>query len=472
MLSIVDALPRDQFTDEGLCPLLTRVLSPQLLHAAGARATRPRSRRRKLPVERLLLLVIAMNLYSDDALAVVAEQLWLGLGWMLGTGGGPPSKSAITQGRHRLGVAAVRALFRAQCRPLASPTTVGAFQHGLRVVAIDSTFEDVPDTPANERVFGRRRNQHGSAAFPQVMGTYLIECGTHAFLDAVFDSCLGDPHAAGRRLLRSVDPSMLLLWDCGFHSLTLLRTCLERRLSFLGRLGAQVQYPVWRRLPDGSYLAHVAGLPPGSAPDPIAPHLIRVVHYTITDPTRPGYQEQHRLVTSLLDHQQWSARELILLYHERWEFELALDEIDTHLRPPRRPLRSQTLRGVIQELYGVLLAHWVLSSIMVEAADQAGMDPDRVSFVRTRALVLAVLPLFPFLPDELRSAVWEGLLAALAARPLPSREDRTNPRVVKRQRTKFRSKPRGLRCPPPHTTPFHQAVAVLPPAPQDHSWLI
>jgi hypothetical protein len=465
MFSIVDTLPRDQVPDEGFCPLLTRVLSPDLLTAAAAAATPPGARERKLSPRRLVLFVIAMTLYSDAAMASVAERLWFGLGWVClpGSGAVPPSKGAISQGRARLGVAAIRGLFRRQCRPRATATTHGAFYAGLRIMAIDTTFEAVPDTPANARVFGRRQSRFGPAPFPLVMGTYLLECATHLFVDAVFGPCHGDPHAAARRLLRSVDPTMLLLWDRGFHSLTLLRTCLDDGIAFLGRVGSQVQYPVWQSLSDGSYLAHVTGAPrPPGTPLPVA-QLVRVMVYTLTDPTRPGVGEHHRLVTGLLDPVACPAQELIVLYHERWEFEVALDEIDTHLRPPGRPLRSQTPRGVIQELYGVLLAHYVLRAIMLEVADRADLDPDQVSFVRTRTLVLTVLPLFPFLPPSVRDVVWDGLLQALATRPLPPREDRTNPRAVKRPVSKYRKKQPGTRCAPPHPVSFLDAICVLTP---------
>jgi hypothetical protein len=348
---------------------------------------------------------------------------------------------------------------------------VGAFRFGLRLMALDSTIEEVADTPENSRAFGRHTNDFSASAFPQVMGTYLVECGTHAIIDAVFGRCHGDPHAAARRLLRSVDAGMLLLWDCGFHSITLLRRCLDCGLSFVGRVGSQVQYPAWEILPDGSYLAHLTGAPRPRSPLHDRTGLIRVVHYTLTDPDRPGYQEDHRLVTSLLDPVTAPALDLVLAYHERWELEGVLDEIDTHLRPPHRPLRSKKPLGVLQELYGLLLAHYILRALMYEAACRSGLDPDRISFVRARTLLLTYVPMLAVVPLSHQCALYDRLVAAIALRVLPPREDRTNPRVVKRQRSKYHRKPPNARCPPPHDHPFVTAIAILPPAGHDRPHL-
>src|SRR5947209_20017180 len=72
--------------------------------------------------------------------------------------------------------------------------------------------------------------------------------------------------------------------------------------------------------------------------------------------------------------------ELIALYHERWEIELLIDEIKTHERAQRKVLRSKTPAGVYQELYGIFLAHYAVRALMAQAAMQANLDPDRLSF--------------------------------------------------------------------------------------------
>src|SRR5439155_24547801 len=97
---------------------------------------------------------------------------------------------------------------------------------------------------------------------------------------------------------------------------------------------------------------------------------------------RPGSGETHRLLTMLLDEAVDPAKTLILLYHERWEEELTIDELKTHQRE-RPVLRSQTPGGVVQELYGLLLGHYLIRVLMQEAAATRGIDPHRLSWPRS-----------------------------------------------------------------------------------------
>ena len=108
--------------------------------------------------------------------------------------------------------------------------------------------------------------------------------------------------------------------------------------------------------------------------------------------------ETIRIITSILDAERAPAAELAQLYHERWEFETALDEFKTHLRGARTVLRSQTPELIRQEIYGLLLAHFALRALMHEAALHAGRDPDRVSFTHTVNVVRRTLPRFAALP--------------------------------------------------------------------------
>src|SRR5205823_3859044 len=112
--------------------------------------------------------------------------------------------------------------------------------------------------------------------------------------------------------------------------------------------------------------------------------VVRLIEYRLNDPQRTGHGEVHRLMTSLLDETQYPAAELIALYHERWEEELTLDEQKTHQDPRRATktanLRSETPLGVLQELYALSLGHFVTRALMFQAATQADLDVDRLSF--------------------------------------------------------------------------------------------
>lgn len=418
-------------------------------------------RERKLTMTAVVLVLIAMNLYTHLPISAVLRTLGRGLRFIWPE---PemalPGKSALSYRRYQLGARPLGALFHRVCRPLTTPATPGAFLFGLRLMAVDGTVEDAPDTPANARAFGRHDGGRGASAFPQVLAVYLAECGSHAVVDAGFWPCRTSERVGGRRVLRSVGPGMLVMWDRNFHSYDMVVAAQRRGAQVLGRLPAGVQPEVVRTLADGS---QVVALRPGDARrrDPHERVLVRLVTYTLTDPARPGYGEVHRLVTTLLDPDAAPALDLACAYHERWEIEVTVDEIDTHQRLVGRPLRSRRPVGVIQELYALLLAHYAVRALMHEAACQAGVDPDRLSFVQAARVIHDAIPEFQMAAPQEHPRLHARLLRDLAAGRLPPRRQRSNPRVVKRKMSKFPLKREEHWHPPPLSCPFRQAVALI-----------
>jgi hypothetical protein len=166
-------------------------------------------------------------------------------------------------------------------------------------------------------------------------------------------------------------------------------------------------------------------------------------------------------MTSLLDAACYPALELACAYHERWEIELAIDELDTHQRLLRHPLRSQKPVGVIQELYGLLVAHDVVRRVMHEAALQAGVDPDRLSFTNAVRLICDAIPEFQMVAPEQKPFLYQRLLWDIARYQLPERDTRIHPRVVKRKMSKFHLKRVEHRQWPQPSMTFRGAVAIL-----------
>lgn len=417
-------------------------------------------RRRKLPAEFTLLLTVGMNLFARDPLHRVLVKLLKGLRFIW-----PDpnlvlaSKGAICQARYRLGARPVVELFHRVCKPMATPATLGAFLFGLRLMGIDSTGEDVPDTPENARAFGRHSGARGDGAFPQVLGVYLVECGTHGIVDAGFWPCHTSERIGGRRLLRSVKEGMLLMWDTGFHSFDMAMQTRATGAHFLGRVPSGPKFKAIKRLADGSYLAYI--YPDYQRRKQGEQLLVRIIEYTLTDPKRSGFGERHRLMTSLLDAEACPALDLVCGYHERWEAELTIDETDTHQRLANYPLRSQKPVGVIQELYGLLIAHHVVRHIMHDAALQTKLDPDRLSFSNALAVICDAIPEFQMVVPEQHGILYTRLLQDIARYRLPERANRINPRVVKRKVFKFKVKRQEHRRWPKLTIPFRAAVAML-----------
>jgi hypothetical protein len=332
-------------------------------------------------------------------------------------------------------------------------------------MALDGTVEAVRDTPANAAVFGRHPGPRGAAAFPQVQAVYLAECGTHAIVDAGFWPCHTSERVGGFRLLRSLDSGMLVMWDRGFHDIAMLVGARAQGAHVLSRLPNHVKPHHIRTLADGSALAALVASDNPHCPDGTRV-LVRVITYTISDPALPGYGETYRVITTLLDPDHAPAHALACAYHERWEIELVIDEVDTHQRLAARTLRSLTPLGVIQELYGLLIAHYAVRRLMHEAALAADVDPDRLSFVHALEVIRDAVPEFQLVAPEQVDELYRRLLADIAAKRVPERRTRTNPRVVKQKMSKFKLKRADQDRPPQPSRSFQEAV-VVQPAPSD-----
>ena len=126
-----------------------------------------------------------------------------------------------------------------------------------------------------------------------------------------------------------------------------------------------------------------------------------------------------------------SGQDLVCLYHERWEAELTLDEVKTHQRE-RPVLRSQTPAGVVQEVYGLLLAHYLVRVLMHEAAATQALDPGRLSFTATLKILRCRWPECPASQRGCRQW-YSRLVQETAEEVLEPRRNRINPRVIKRK---------------------------------------
>ena len=218
----------------------------------------------------------------------------------------------------------------------------------------------------------------------------LIETGTHALCDVVLRPFRYGEAPAALRLLRSVGPGMLLLWDRGFHSYEMVRATRGREAHFLGRTKGNVVLQPTEVLADGSFLASIYPTPKARrrGEHGIA---VRVIEYALDSPAGPG-TEKYRLITSLTDERACPAEQLAATYHERWEIETALDEVKVHQWAHPRPLRGKRPREVVQEVYGLLLAHLAIRTLMHRAARRDGLNPERLSFTGAPRVLRRAIP--------------------------------------------------------------------------------
>lgn len=430
----------------------------QVLHDTGCLD----SRRCTLSFEVTCWVVLAAGLLCDLPIRAVFKAA-VSLHKMVVT----PARSSLCEARRRLGIAPLRRLFYRLVRPLGKPDTPGCFYRGLSLVAIDGVCYNVPDSAANARAFGRATSgDRGEAAFPQIRKVGLVEVGTHVELAFVLRgiNAAGGEQGCVPALCKYLCTGMLLLLDAGFYSYHLWQKVVGSGAEVLLRLSSTLKLPVLQTLPDGSYLSKV--YPNAGARDKDEGGImVRVICYTHNDPRRVNCGKEHRLLTSLLDATKYPAKELIQLYHERWEIEITWDEQKTHQAPKQagKPaqLRSQTPAGVVQEMYALSLGHYLTRAFMVEAAKTEGIDPDRLSFTGCLRVLRLRLPEYPAVAEGERAKWYEALLKEMAGERNEPRRDRVNPRVVKVKMSKYKKKRaehRGIR---PLTQSFEESIVIL-----------
>lgn len=419
-------------------------------------------RKRMLPARIVVFLVIAMTLFAKksipEVLNILVEGLRIQGAYLLGAA--LPVKSALTQARQRLGVKPLVELFRALARPIARLDQAWAFYKGLRLMALDGTNMDLPDTPENERFFGRPGAGRGKAAWPVAAVIALIEIGTRVTVDVFVGRYKTSEQSAAIRLMRSLKAGMLLLWDRAFVGYKLWNEAIKRSAHLLGRLKCNMIFEPLENLSDGSFLAKLYPSPYARRKDQ-GGIRVRIIEYTITNTLVPGSGEKHRLITSLLDAELYPAKDLIVLYHERWEIEIEFDEIKTHMIDKTPSLRSKTPLGCLQEIYGLLIAHMAVRTLMAEAASKWDLDPDRISFTGALQVISRAIPRMQAAKTELLPVFYDMMLDEIASHLNPPRSNRINPRVVKQKMSNFRCKrPEHYKIPQPQTS-FQEAIYAL-----------
>ena len=438
----------------GLEKIITIGLIRQALQSAG----RFNQRACKLTYEVTLWVVVAMGLLTHLPIRQVFKHAR-----RFRRGEDTPARFSLCEARQRLGVEPVQNLHALVVRPLATSETPGAFYKGMRWMGIDGTVLDVPESEANTAAFHRATGSRGDGAFPQVRKASLVELGTHVEVALAIGGWQDSEQSLARQLWGFIPSDALLTEDRGFFSYEDWKALDLRGVKLLVRIKSNLILKPIQRLPDGSYLAKI--YPDGRARDKDRDGIVvRVIEYTLDDAQRTGHGEKHRLMTNLLDAEEYPALELIVGYHERWEEELVFDEQKTHQDPRRaeKPahLRSETPDGVRQELYAVSLAHFVVRALMFEAARPLKLDVDRLSFTGCLRILQCRLPECNSHTPQSLEAWYLALLEELRMELTDPRRNRVNPRVIKRKMSKWKKKRPEHRRRPPLTKTFVESVVM------------
>lgn len=361
--------------------LLAAFCPPATIDRVLAAAGRVEQRSRLLPSRLVVYYVLAMALYAAEGYRELYRRLIEGLRSV-----DPslpivvPQKSAFSKARERVGSLPLQRLFEETAAPMATPSTPGAWYRGWRLMSLDGSTMEVPDTSANEAHFGRPSVSRGErSAYPRLRWVALGEVGTRAVV-GVEAGAYGDGETAlARPLLQRLSADMLCLCDRYYYGFDLWQEARQTGAELLWRIRKNLVLPAEETLPDGSYLSRAYPSDRRLRTEH-AGVRIRVINYQLDDPGRPHTEPLYRLVTTILDPEKAPADELAALYAQRWEVEISIKEIKIYQGRPHVVLRSKKPDGVLQELYGFLTVHYVIRWLLHQASLEENIDPDRLSF--------------------------------------------------------------------------------------------
>jgi hypothetical protein len=398
--------------------VLARVFTPELVDGAVEEAGAREQRRRLLPARLVVYFTLALWLFRgrNCGYGVVMEKLADGLyhqrraadllagqldpdGWVAAGEGRrwrQPNISSMSRSRGKLGPGPLRNVFLQVAGPLAEADVAPeAFCCGLRVVSVDGSTTDVPDSEENAVFFGRPSNQSRDGAFPQVRWVVAAESGTGSLLGAAVGRYGTGEEALARELPGCLGPGMLVLADRKFLSWSLARDVLATGARILWRASAAFALRPVKALEDGTYLAELR--PPRKKDGP--PVTVRVIEYTVrTAPAGGGTEETSELfclVTDLLDPQEYPVLDLACCYPERWGCETVIGRHKTDMGEGQPVLRSKDPAGVQQEMWALFAVYQALCKVIGIGATAAGIPPSRISFPHALRAATATVAAFP-----------------------------------------------------------------------------
>ena len=166
---------------------------------------------------------------------------------------------------------------------------------------------------------------------------------------------------------------------------------------------------------------------------------VRVIEYQIRG-FRPA-----RLITTILDPM-ISARELVIHYHQRWDIEIAFDEIKTHQCATLRGhaptvLRSKRPNLVTQDLYAVMIVYNLVRQLIYKSVGGNLQEIPRISFLETLQCIIDAIPNMIGVTKQEAQKKLTYLLSLISECEIDRpRRNRLNPRVVKVKMSKFARK--------------------------------
>lgn len=369
---------------EGVFERLQASIDPEWIDEALEATGTATLRRRRLPAEQVIWLVLGMALYRDRRIDEVVAKLDLALP---GRRGVTPAPSSVTQARARLGDEPLQWLFERCSEHWAHASARTHAWRGLAVYGVDGTTVRVPDSPENRAHFGGQAagGDRGVSGYPIARVVTLMALRTHLVAAMRFGPYTVGENTYSRGLWAQVPDNSLVIVDRNFYDAAALFPLQDHGANrhWLIRAKRGLKWRTVETLGPGDELVEAAPHRNVRGREPSVPKqwAMRAVRYQ-----RPGFPPQ-TLLTSMLDSHAFPANEIVAMYHERWEIELGYGEVKTRMLERFEAIRSRKPTGVAQELWGVALAYNLVRLEMTRIADEAGVPPTRISFTMALSLI-------------------------------------------------------------------------------------
>ena len=420
---------------------LRRNVEPDWIEQALAATGTATIRRRRLPAAQVVWLVIGMALFRSRSIHDVVSKLNLALSGRSTT----VAPSSAIEARTRLGAEPMAWLFNRSAEQWAHGSADTHRWRGLGVYGVDGSTVRVADTEENRTHFGYSKSARGESAYPLVRLVALMALRSHLLAAVAFGPYENGEHAYAAELWASVPDDSLTIVDKGFFSAGVLipLTREGRNRHWLIRAKKNLRCKVVRKLAANDHLVEMEVSYQARKEDPSLPKTwtVRAINYQ-----RKGFQPGIFL-TTMTDASLFPVGEIADLYHERWELELGFDEIKTEMLDREETIRSKSPTAVNQELWGILLAYNLVRVEMECVADDAKVEPSRISFVGAMRLIIdewlwCAIASPRAIPRHLRN-LRESLIGLVLP---PRRSDRRYPRAVKIKMSNYPRKRRTATC--------------------------
>lgn len=339
-------------------------------------------RRRRLPAEQVVWLVIALALFRRQSMAEVLSSLDLALP---DTRVEAVSKSAITQARARLGQVPLQWLFERTAQAWCAQERSANQWKGLSLWAVDGTTFRVPDSPANRAHFGAQRYASGKvASYPQVRAVSLTALPTHLVAAVQFGEYGKNEMLYAKDLIEQIEDHSLTVFDKGFVSAEILlglsTSGSERHYLIPAKSNTQME--VLSGTPEDCRV-RLRISPQARAKVPELPETWEARAIRVESASG----QSRILLTSLFDRRRFKAHDIAECYRRRWEIETSYRELKQAMLGEALTLRSHLPEGVNQEIWGALIAYNLVRLEIAKAASQARVAPTDLSFLRALHII-------------------------------------------------------------------------------------